>query len=571
MSASTAASTSTSTTVNELFKELEKLQNKESLYTPKYSSPTTPSSIYIPLSVQLLNLYSQNNQFSNQFYTSDSNSFGAFGGSFVVSVPILTPEEKEEQKKKELRKIYRLGLILRSMTSVVKYLKPKYNLYLDDEYIREFTNMVFSIYKNNNYLRNGNLTKRKLNHKDYKNEIDLSLSLLEDLVQHCSIKKLSKLFGVHFNKLSKKEAFLLYDLLTKVNNPFKKVYGETKSEFYNNFKKAFSIERIEVELNSSDLTNYDKIILPMLSKPLYKIEDAFIDHKQLFLQEKYDGERVIIRNFNNDYIFYTRNGTIMNPKKIRLINVHDHFKNKHDNFILDGEMLYVSKDTNEILPFNVKNKYEDDNIKAIFMIFDVIQCNYLNCINMPYEKRFNHLKSIVKEEYIANTIIVNSPAEVENELRIMFAKNKEGIILRPNDYYKPNVRALYKIKKLYTENKIEVDLAIVGASYGKLGKLSILHLGGLLNNEFIYITKCSNGLTEKDIDFFNRSLPHLNSSKFDKKKIGNPDLICDGSIIVTVIGDSWSDDGSIRFPIYKGMRLDKDTPDDISMYNVLEN
>lgn len=444
------------------------------------------------------------------------------------------------------------------------------------DYAKQFTHAIFNIFWDKNFLRKQKITQQKLKFQsNYGNKI-LNLELLCAIVEIVKIKNIKSLLnitGCLFLNFNKSDALLLAHLLTCKNNKFIIKYGNEQEKFIKQFCSFHVLEYINFHI-SNDYSMYHRVILPQLALACYNpLEDIFKRYDTVYVQEKYDGERVIIKFYNNKFTFSTRNGTELYFKKEKLLNIYDYFKDYNKEFIVDAELVYINE-IDEILPFQLKNKYENNNIRAKCLIFDILQYGGSNCQKLPFIERFKLLNNIVKDSYLVETKKITNIEELNEILNEKFANNKEGIIIRPNIVYSENQRTIFKIKKLYTKYKVDIDLAVLGASYNINKKLGILHCGAIKNGKIQFLTKVSSGLTQRLIDYFTRTLTSYdktkNSNEFVEKykdqitmtSANNPNVLFNGSIIIQVYGDSWSEDGhSIRFPIFQCIRNDKIYPD----------
>lgn len=455
--------------------------------------------------------------------------------------------------------------------SINQFIKSKKgNCPVTKEYAEQLTNCIFNVFWDTTLLRKEKITLKSLQlSTNYGNKI-LNLDVLIAITDIVKIKKKRELFtvvGCMFSKFNKQDALLLAHLLVTKNNKFMKMYGSDQNTFLTNFCNRHVHEVINFHINN-DYSLYHKIINPQLALACYDPNDIFMKYQNVYVQEKFDGERVIIKHFNKTFTYQTRTGIEMNKKKLEKLDIESHFTELND-FIVDGELVYIKND--EILPFNIKDKFNDDSITARCIIFDILQYGGTSCVRLPFTKRYELLQTFVQPHILADTIKVDDLDTLNSLIELKFKENKEGVIVRPDITYSENQRTIYKIKKLYTKYKVDVDLAVLGASYDVNNKLSILHCGMLVNDKLVFVTKVSSGLTRQQIDYFSRTLQcdytlltnefvKSVQSQINRKMAGNPDVLFNGSIIIQVYGDSWSEDGSIRFPIFERIRDDKIYP-----------
>ncbi len=256
----------------------------------------------------------------------------------------------------------------------------------------------------------------------------------------------------------------------------------------------------------------DKPIKVMLAQKAESIEDGFEKcGKYLAAEYKYDGFRMLINKKNDLVALYTRrleNVTKQFPDIVEVIK-----KNvKAKSCIIDSEVVGYNPKTKKYVPFQqisqrIRRKYDINKIIKELPVevkaFDIVLYNDEDLINLPFEKRSELLKKIIKNEKYkittADQIITDKVSEVREFYKKAIKDNQEGLILKNlNAPYKPGSRVGYMLK--LKEELRDFDLVITGAEYGtgkRAGWFSSFILSCKKNKEFLEIGKVGTGISEK--------------------------------------------------------------------------
>ncbi|ASK51349.1 DNA ligase-like protein [Eptesipox virus] len=250
-------------------------------------------------------------------------------------------------------------------------------------------------------------------------------------------------------------------------------------------------------------------IKPMLADACKSITDAFKKFPNgMYVEIKYDGERVQIHK-NGDIIkYYSRNLKPVLEHKIESFNkiINQAFTNC-DTIILDAELILIDTVTSTPLPFGSlgihKKKLYQNATECVF-IFDCMLYNNQILINMPLYKRkeilLNNMTEIKDKIMFSESKRINTLEELNDILTSTIDEGLEGLVVKKFDEeYKPGKRHWLKIKKDYLECGFMVDsadLVVLGAYYGKGikgGIMSIFLMGCYddITNKWYTVTKCS--------------------------------------------------------------------------------
>lgn len=305
--------------------------------------------------------------------------------------------------------------------------------------------------------------------------------------------------------------------------------------------------------------------LPMLAKPIRGMtslqdlvtitvsDDDHDDVGSLSYEIKYDGERVLAyceRGNPSSSRFYSRTLKAISPTFV--LQLADNCRNA----IVDGERVYVDTSTNEIVP--ICNTGYRRNLSQMYMLFDIQALNDEYVMHLPLDKRRQLLKSSIVPN---STVAIVEAHRVVNMEQLTSAfhdatqnKHMEGFIIKRNDSpYLSNGRSQwFKMKQLYLDNRIEVDLYAVRAKKDKNNHWAILECGYFSNDCYIFVCQVSSGISE-----------------FDKNRINLLASDASGAFavptLVTVVADALTANQSLRHPQFLRFCPEKETSSFLSL------
>ena len=258
-----------------------------------------------------------------------------------------------------------------------------------------------------------------------------------------------------------------------------------------------------------------KPIKVMLYPKAKNIEEGFeIVGKPAMLEPKLDGFRVQIHRKKDEIKLYTRNleeVTKQFPDVVKAIR--DNVRSKE--FILDSEVVGIDPKTKKVIPFQnisqrIKRKYDVEalikSLPVVINIFDVIELNGENLLNLSFEDRRKRLKAIIHDEKgkieLIEQVITSDIEKAKKYYQECLEKGHEGIMMKSiQGTYKPGKRVGQGVKiKPVMES---LDLIIVGAEWGE-GKrtkwLSSFIVACRDGDQLKEIGKVGSGLKEKAED-----------------------------------------------------------------------
>jgi len=279
--------------------------------------------------------------------------------------------------------------------------------------------------------------------------------------------------------------------------------GQALYSIGGNLRLGISIQRVS--------TGIEDIVAPMLAanKP-FNISDCFIE-------EKFNGHRMIARRIDDDIILHSRNGKPMNSPKIAkaLINVLP------ENTIVDGEIIARNRD------------FEDLHIKSddvMYQMFDIVTIDARDIRNKPLTYRRNMLEDMVPNEYVGVSELLdfNSFEEIDTWIN---KTHSEGIVAKlTHEPYAPGKRSWFKRKLMKT-----LSAKIVGMTEGTGKRKGLLGAVLIIPEGLTEITKCGSGFKDEEL------------ISISKRLNNNEQLFCD------VQFQSITRSGKLQFPVFLGL------------------
>lgn len=290
--------------------------------------------------------------------------------------------------------------------------------------------------------------------------------------------------------------------------------------------------RMKPRIMVIDALSEIKVLSPMLAAP-GEYNDNYLD---CFVEEKLDGERLIVKYMNNNIETFTRKlKTHTSYIESVKINMNITFTDGQTHaVILDGELIYYV-DGSYVPIVKVGNK---STCKKEYHIFDV---QYYDgwVIGKSFDERRKLLETIKENEFIKHSRIYEA-VDVKSRFEDIVKRGGEGLIVKPKQsLYKPDDRTTWiKLKALnIVENRCDFDVNVVKIYKNKRGEFAILEyeINGVLG-------RVSSGINRRDMFEFKTLVDEFGTPK------------C--KIIAEIKGDLITDSGKIRHPIFVRLRKD---------------
>jgi len=217
------------------------------------------------------------------------------------------------------------------------------------------------------------------------------------------------------------------------------------------------------------------IISPMLAaNKEFSIENCFVE-------EKYNGHRMVARRIDDDIFLHSRNGKPMNSPKISeaLLDVLP------NNTITDGEIISSDR--------NFENLHVKSN-EVLYQMFDIMAIDSRDIKNKSLSYRRNVLEDMVPNEYVGISELLDFNTFEEIDAWIL-KTNSEGIVAKEiSSQYIPGKRSWYKRKPVRT-----LTAKIVGMTEGKGKRKGVMGAILIVPSGLTETTKCGSGFTDSEL------------------------------------------------------------------------
>ncbi|ORZ36860.1 hypothetical protein BCR44DRAFT_1061142 [Catenaria anguillulae PL171] len=352
--------------------------------------------------------------------------------------------------------------------------------------------------------------------------------------------------------------------------------------------------------------------------------------KPFYVQEKIDGERILIHYQRGQFRFYSR-------KSIEWTEYGRDFDSgswtRHlggpfwidqpgmdiiEEFILDGEMVAVDSRTGEVLPFGTLRSAQvgtvdpaDVSLGALathprFFAFDLLCLNGTPMGRVMLRDRYAKLVQLFRRVpgwfEILGIRKCSTPAEIVTELQEIYCKMGEGVVVKdPDSVYVPGERprAWLKVKMDYETELLEtMDLVVIGACWGegRRGKMFSHFLVGLRDpspdgdpekDEWVSFARVGSGYSRMQLEELHSKLNDF-TLEYNPTKLPTwlrhitsasrtrPDVLIHPrhSVVLEVIAaeltpsTDYAAGATLRFPRVRAIRTDKGVDDAASMADV---
>lgn len=327
-----------------------------------------------------------------------------------------------------------------------------------------------------------------------------------------------------------------------------KVGKRTKSQV-KELKQAVSEKPVRVAGISKEkhLTDYVK---PMLAK---QVAQPF-DNKDWIFEIKWDGYRAIAET-GKTIKFYSRNGiSFLDQFPV----ITEALREIKYSLILDGEIVAFN---NEGKPdFQLLQHYDPEQSKLAYYIFDILNKEGKDLTGFALTER----KAILQKTLKQNVHLRYSDHVVGTGIRMFHQIEKmklEGLIAKKgSSSYTKGKRSGDWLKV-----KIQLGKEVVIAGFtqprGSRKYFGALVLGIYNGKVLEYVGHAGTGFTDETLlEVYNRLKPLINrTSPFKEKIITNmPVTWVKPKVVCNVKFSNWTDDSSMRHPVFMGLRFDKE-------------
>ena len=300
-----------------------------------------------------------------------------------------------------------------------------------------------------------------------------------------------------------------------------------------------------------------KNIKPML---IGEMKDAF-DSPDYIYELKLDGLRCIAYLDKSGTELRNKRNIKMLVKVPELSEIHRQVKCR---CILDGELI-VTKDgepdffeiqRRSLMTNTFKIQIAASKLPASFIAFDILYYDDHEVKGLTLMQRKKLLeKAVVENERIAiSRYIEESGVEF---YKLAKQNHLEGIVAKRVDskyYIDKRTKDWIKIKNL-----LDDDFVVCGYIFKNSGVISII-LGQYSGKELVYKGHVTVGMSTADFQII-KLMPEINTT-FNDIPSGNEDAVwIEPSLVGTVKFMMKTANGSLRQPVFKGLRNDKEPKD----------
>ena len=298
------------------------------------------------------------------------------------------------------------------------------------------------------------------------------------------------------------------------------------------------------------LTDIHQMIRPMLAT---RTESVFSKPGWIY-ELKWDGYRLLANVHQGKVNIYSRNGISYNLKFQKICR---ELQNIPHDAILDGEVVVVNEEG--IPEFQKLQNYNEDTEGELrYYVFDLLFLNGHDITHLPLIER----KSLI-EDVIAGLDHVFYCDHLESMGNTFYdqavAAGMEGIMAKKADStYTPGIRTENWLKIRSTESQ---EVLICGYTESEGHVFGSLILGLYKDGQLTYAGNCGSGFNDTlQRELLETFRPFIREKSPFEKKVNlkgrkptwlEPELICE------VKFSEWTSSGSMRHPVFKGMRQDK--------------
>ena len=302
----------------------------------------------------------------------------------------------------------------------------------------------------------------------------------------------------------------------------------------------------------------NKIIKPML---IVEMQEAF-DSPDYIYELKLDGERCIAYLDKDVTDLRNKRNFKMLVKVPELSNIH---KQVNCRCILDGELI-VTKDgrpdffeiqRRSLMSNTFKIQLASSKLPATFTAFDILYYEDHAVTDLPLMERKKLLEKTIKENeriaisrYIEERGIEFYKLAKQNQLEGIVAKRKDS-----KYYLDKRTKDWVKIKNL-----LDDDFVVCGYIFKENAVISIV-LGQYSNKKLVYKGHVTLGISTTDFKLI-KSIPEIRTQPFNELPPSNDNAVwVEPSLVCTVKFMMKTANGSLRQPVFKGLRDDKEPKD----------
>lgn len=304
-------------------------------------------------------------------------------------------------------------------------------------------------------------------------------------------------------------------------------------------------------IKKDEKTKIDEdFLLPMLTT---LVEEPFNSKEWLF-EIKLDGFRAIADLTKSSPKLYSRNKNLFNESFPHLI---EELKALDRDAVLDGEIVALDKEG--ISHFQSLQNWQRDSSAIYYYVFDLLYLDGKDLRHLPLVDRKNRLKKLIK----GNSFVRYLDHVEDSGVKFFNACKKvgcEGIVgKKKQSFYNSGMRSKEWVK---IKAEQEQEFVICGYTRPRKGRK---HFGALIvgvyeKKNLVYAGHVGGGFSEKKLKEIKELLMPLETEKCPlkiKPKTNEAVTWVKPQYICEVKFKEWTDEGTLRMPIFIGLREDK--------------
>jgi bifunctional non-homologous end joining protein LigD len=281
------------------------------------------------------------------------------------------------------------------------------------------------------------------------------------------------------------------------------------------------------------------------------------DSDDWIFEIKWDGYRAIAEVNKSGNKLYSRNGLTFDKAYPK---VFDALKSIKKNVIIDGEIVVFDEKGKPNFQ-KLQNYQNKDRYQIQYFVFDIIELD---------GEPLTNLDVIARKEKLRNTLphsdIIKYCDHVDGDGRMLFKEMQkmgfEGMIAKRKSskyYIGKRTNDWLKIKNVQTQEAIIVGFTEPKGSRSSFGSLLLAVKN---KSKLVSIGNVGTGFTDKSLKELHTKLKKIirKTSPLDVQIKETPDITwVDPVLVCNVKFTEITDDGSIRHPVFQGLRVDKST------------
>ena len=293
-------------------------------------------------------------------------------------------------------------------------------------------------------------------------------------------------------------------------------------------------------------------IEPMKAQPT---DQPAFDSTDWLFEIKWDGYRAIAEVNDSGNKLYSRNGLTFDKAYPK---VFEALKAIKKNAVIDGEIVVFDENGKPNFQ-KLQNYLSRDKYAIQYFVFDILELEGKSLTNLPLIERKEMLRN-----FLPVSGVIKYCDHVENEGKMLFKEmqkmNLEGMIAKKKNskyYVGKRTSDWLKIKNVQSQEAI-----IVGFTDPKGSRQ---HFGSLLlavknKGKLVSIGNVGTGFDDKSLKDLHNKLKKIirKTSPLDVPIKQTPDITwVEPQLVCNIKFTEITDDGSVRHPVFQGLRVDK--------------